>query len=227
MKTELPSQFDVHPEKFEYEYFTQASIQKDIYAFAENTVEFLEGLGECNVLFFDRSARTAYIVLDEYWNLKHDNDDLPKPKFYFINPRGFKDRPRVDVIQEIDKSLSGLDKEKPLVLVDVCIHTGDTMETVGNYLYTAGFKNIKVVIANTRTNHSDINSEIPSVKLNTCHTFGDPSSWGNIIKQQSDSIISQKRIKNLKNPSDKIEQHEANMVRKELRQIVRERFEKK
>lgn len=211
----------------EYKFFKDKGEIEDIRTFTKNTVEFLETLGESNIMFFDRSARLAYVAIDEYWNLKHGVDGLPKPKFYFINPDGFKLKYFVgspvydeDKLTEIDEELSHLDKGKPVVLIDVCIHTGNKMRNVFNSLNKIGFHDIKTIIASTRTNSSEIESEIPSIKSNTCCIFLKPHRTGDMIDKGDNSIFSFKRSE------VDIERNAANDSRKELRQLIRDQFDK-
>lgn len=233
MLEKAPITNTLSPDEYrDYDFFPGSFKRKEIFNFTKNTVSFLENLGKpANILFFDRSARMGYAAIDEYWNLKHGTDGLPKPKFYFINPDGFRLKYFVGLpvfddnkLSEIDDSLDHLDKDQPLVLLDVCIHRGNTIRDVINYLQKVGFKNIKIVVANNNSNDSEFTSEIPSIKDDVCYIFSDSQMEGNIIDKSSDSIFSTKRIKNPKNLTNQMDQSEANAIRKELRQMIRDQF---
>lgn len=224
----------IEKEEYEYEYFYNKKQRDSIFFFTKNAVEYIEKIGECNLVFMDRSARPGYTAIDEYWNIKHHDDGLPKPKFYFVNPKGFNtnrnwmgERDSGDVLEEIEDNFTELtqDTEKPLILVDTCIHYGTTLENVTYHFKELGFKNIKFLIANTRQNHSDIKSEIPSVSLDECDVFGDTSDYGDVVSNENIESVISKKTKKGNGVGNKIMMNEAKVVRREMRQIVKEGLE--
>lgn len=220
---------EIQKEKFEYEHFDNEKQRDDILFFTKNAVEYIEKIGECNLVFMDRAARPAYAAIDEYWNIKHGDDDLLKPKFYFVSPKGFltnKDwaagRNSNMVLEAIKEKLPELvkDKDKPLVLIDACVHLGTTFENVGYHFEQLGFK-VTCLVANITNNYSDLKFEGSSVKSDKCDIFGDTSCYGDIISKNYDSIISTKTIK--ENEFEQLmTQDEAKTVRKEIRQIIKD-----
>lgn len=220
-------------EGFQYHHFDTAKERNDVYVFTKQTVEYLESLSEPSVVFLDRAARPAWVAIDEFWNQKHPNDNLPKPKFYFLNPEGFnrtrgewrlspKDRTDDVVVKELQEKAKVMlqDKDKPLVVIDTCIHTGSSMESVFFMLKKVGFKDIRTIIANTDDNHSDFESAIRFKKNSDgCSIFSSDVGHDEPLNKYSDSIFTA-----LKNSTDA--RKDSAEIRKEIRQIIKDRFEK-
>lgn len=226
MRPESP---EIQKQQFEYEHFDNEAQRDDIFFFTKHAVEYLEKIGECNLVFMDRSARPAYAALDEYWNIKHSDDNLPKPKFYFVNPKGFLtnrdwagERNSDDVIQEIQEKFPELvkDTSKPLVLIDACVHLGTTLENVGYHFERLGFR-VTCIVANTTKDHSGLQFETPSVRSDVCDIFGDTHNYGDIVSKNRDSVVSTKTIRENEFEQEML-QDEANTVRREIRQIIRD-----
>ncbi len=222
---------EIQKEQYEYQHFDNETQREDIFFFTKHAIEYLETLGECSVVFMDRAARPAYAAFDEYWNIKHPDNDLPKPKFYFVNPKGFitnrdwlGEKNSENVLQEIEDNFPSLmkDKDKPLILIDACVHFGTTFENVGYHFEKLGFK-VKCLVANIAKNHSDLKFESKSVKSVECDIFGASSDYGNIVERDGNSIISKSNVKNLDdNFNQKMSLNEGIVLRKEIRQIIRE-----
>jgi hypothetical protein len=84
----------------QYQYFDRKAERSDIFKFSRGIAEYIEREGVRNVLFVDRSARTAWVGVDEFWN-QHFKD-IPKPGFYFVNPDGFD--PDLVEVPELQRS---------------------------------------------------------------------------------------------------------------------------
>lgn len=70
-----------------YEYFVDPKWRQDVYRFAEDLSKYLHDKQIPNIVFIDRSARPAWVALDEYWKNTYPNEK--RPNIYFINPDGF------------------------------------------------------------------------------------------------------------------------------------------
>jgi len=83
-----------------YDYFDNRHERADIYTFCKGLAEYLKNQEVRNIVFVDRSARPAWIGVDEYW--KRNFQGIPKPGFYFINPDGFN--PQLVGVPEIQSN---------------------------------------------------------------------------------------------------------------------------
>lgn len=70
-----------------FEYFDSPAERHDIYEFSKELADHLHEKGIKNIVFMDRSARLAWVGLDEYWKQNYPNEK--HPGYYFINPDGF------------------------------------------------------------------------------------------------------------------------------------------
>lgn len=73
-----------------FQYFKDKNELHDIYEFCKELATYLKEEKVKNILFLDRSARPAWIGVDEYWNQQYPGQ--PKPGFYFTNPDGYEIR---------------------------------------------------------------------------------------------------------------------------------------
>lgn len=71
----------------EYRYFTKPKVRENIYTFCKELTEYLHREKIPNIIILDRSARPAWVGIDEYWKLHFKNE--PRPGIYFVNPDGF------------------------------------------------------------------------------------------------------------------------------------------
>lgn len=227
--------------KFHYEYFSHHAERRDIYIFCKELATYLHNEDIKNILFLDRSARPAWVGVDEYWNQTFI--DTKKPGFYFINPDGLKAAPvsLITDIHEIESTMLELlatgkvsplrteneigerfseiysnlleDRDKPLVLFDTCAHTGSTIKPVKNFLHSIGFKDIRIITANTPDDESEVDTvarvDMDS-QLTSCYPFGRDS-----VVQKGDDVISEP-------VHNKYNTYWGNMVRTEIRQIMKE-----
>lgn len=168
-----------HEEREHYDYFDSWNERHDIFCFCKELAKYLHKTKAESIIFMDRSARAAWIGVDEYWN-EHFKE-TPKPGFYFINPDGFAASGRKLLVDQHD--VSGLfselvrtgklpdhatrtseevierfsrthpyllkGKNKTTVLFDTCSHTGRTIKPVMETLKEVGFTDLRVVVANS------------------------------------------------------------------------------
>ena len=76
---------DKHKSEEGYEYFRDRFERHDIYEFAKELTIYLEENGIKDVILIDRSARPAWVAIDEYWKINYP--DQQRPSIHFVNPK--------------------------------------------------------------------------------------------------------------------------------------------
>lgn len=85
-----PESFSANQEKIEYRLFKDFRERDDVFNSIEGLVNYVKDNGIKNIIFMDRSARSAWIGFDEYW--KTALADKEEPGIYFMNPRSVKEQ---------------------------------------------------------------------------------------------------------------------------------------
>lgn len=223
----------------EYRYFSNDAERHDVYEFCKELAIYLKEHGTKNVLFADRSARPAWIGVDEYWNLHYK--DAKKPGFYFANPDGYaflSESPAIppeklfstmlhvlargefpadtrseaaERFEQVYKPLLA-DKEEQIIFFDTCAHTGMTAHAVTSVLKEVGFTNVGVITANTPDEESGIVPEAvidTHARLSSCYPFG-----GETLVEKTDDLLTER------DPYGR--QQVGNLMRSEIRRIIRD-----
>jgi len=232
------------PTREKYEYFGNEHKRHDIYEFSKELSIYLQENSIKNIIFLDRSARPAWVGVDEYWN-QHHKPDTPKPGFYFVNPDGFVVRDgtlisdmrqvmllldqlmatgslspeqKTKTTREVGQRFSEVypnliqEKDEPLVVFDTCSHTGGTIKPVIAVLEHLGFSDVRVITANEPDWDSGIEPDAlidGETRLTSCYPFGNDS-----LVKKKDDVVS---VRN-----ENANQQQANLLRSEIRRIVRE-----
>lgn len=222
-----------------YRYFQNKAERHDIYEFSKELATYLKEHETRNVLFADRSARPAWIGVDEYWNRHYP--ETPKPGFYFVNPDGFaelSEKPSIppqqfirafihvlargefpeetksQAVERFEELFAKLSKEKdaPLVFFDTCAHTGMTARAVLYVLENAGFTDIGLITANAPDEEAGLRPLAVidrNAKMTSCYPFGDET-----LVRKTDDLVTER------DPDGR--QYVGNLMRQEIRQIVQD-----
>ncbi len=234
--------FDEEPPS-PYEFFSDPFMQEDIAVFAKGVCEFIKNEKIPNVLLLDKAARPAWVAFDEYFKVKYPEE---KPDFYFTNPNAFNPETKMPPVITLKDALNALlmknperdrlialaeaefvdvyrklcaDRDKPLLIFDTCSHTGETIKFTEAALKRIGFKDIRIITASLPDPDSKVKSQIDfsdHTHCTTCYPFGYYNDQ--IIKEDS-SVLS-------KVADDDFDRENGILVRKEIRQIVRESLAK-
>ncbi len=105
-----------------------------------------------------------------------------------------------------------LDKEKPVLVFDTCIHSGNSLSPVKKTLEQAGFSNIKIGAVNPVDDYSKVNTDFYITKKEPekgCYPF----DRDRIIEKTFDHVYSQK-TQNLQKRERSI------LLRKEIKRIM-------
>lgn len=212
-------------ESYDYKYFKKKKQRHDVYEFSKELGNYLHSENIPNIVFMDRSSRQAWVGLDEYWKNNFSKDK--KPNMYFINPDGFiiesywdqedaeeQEENIKNQFENIYKKLNE-DKDKPLAIFDTCIHTGKTIIPVISFLERNGYSDLRIVIANTKSDQSiiriDKNLDDNAKKI-SCYPFSLGRDSSGVDKYDDRVVSSYDEISN----RDIVVES-----RKEIRQIVK------
>ncbi len=72
------------PSSERYKYFADQYERHDIYEFIKELTEYIHSNNIESVILVDRSARPAWVGIDEYWKTNFPEEE--SPSIYFINP---------------------------------------------------------------------------------------------------------------------------------------------
>src|SRR6266702_993461 len=200
-----------------------------------------------NLLLIDTSARAAWRGIATYMDTMYAN--VEKPHIYFVNPRGMKptaeermglifpneaamqetDNPEllkdIRTAEEIDLDLLRTyprlmkQKQAPTLVLDTCMHTGDTMKPVLETLQRTGFTDVRVGVMSNHRNGSDVPVDfvaLPEIPHYSCHPF---YYEGAVNKQYSPSH-------SVRANSSYADRVHSRQVRTEINQIIKDNLPK-
>jgi rhodanese-related sulfurtransferase len=184
-------------------FFHRRGAREQLVAYSKAVTEYLHEKGISNMVIMDRSSRPLYIGVREYWRDKYPEEKIPgiyfmNPKGFKDRTKlteheleliaeecewkgdASEDpdqaRTRESIVRELEDTYTALvaDKEKPLLVFDSCIHTGDTLSPVLETLHDAGFSNVVVGSINQSDRHSKVKADFyitNSTPANGCYPF--------------------------------------------------------
>lgn len=156
-----------------YEFFEFEEARKQLFEFTEKIVDYLRKEKISNLVIVDRSSRPLYVGVREYWQKKYPQEKKPNILFVnpngfkaredltedeieeLINECDFKldavetpdqVRPKERIIKEFHEKYKLLvaDKEKPVLIFDSCIHSGDTLLPMKKIFKESGFTDLRI-----------------------------------------------------------------------------------
>lgn len=176
------------PDKGSFNLAETEGSKEDVYESSKNLADYISQEEIKNVFFLDSSARQAYIGLKEMWKKEHAEE--PEPDIYFINPDPLKyETDRDDMTEKFNDTFTKINKNDKVLIYDVCIHTGNTMNNTLDFFKSLGFSDIKLAVTSVSSDFKD-SELLDMVCLDkradlACHPYGKPSYINKI-----DSIIS-------------------------------------
>lgn len=123
-----------------------------------------------------------------------------------------------NITNQFQQAYPKLEQEKhdPLALFDNCIHTGETIDKVLDYLQATGYKDVRVVIADDKDatkNTPEYKSLTPKHQIKGCYPFG-----------HSELVTGVEKGGNVFSDYDKeADRVWVNETRKEIREIIRKK----
>lgn len=228
------------PKKVRYEYFKDKDERHDIYEFSKELTKYIHENGIKDVILIDRSARPAWVGIDEYW--KNNYPEEQRPAIHFINPEplefsGFiksEDLDRDKVIRDIEevektgssplfdkfnnriKSFADEFVEKYKIDRESTVLIFDTCSHTGETIQAvanllgAAGYDVKILTANDADRIATDGRLDKNTIMTSCYPFGTDPG----VKKE-DSIIS--------SLDDRADRHGVVTSRKEIRKIIDEK----
>jgi len=117
----------------------------EIYKASEKLADYICEEEIKNIFFLDNSARQAYVGLKEIWKKEHAEEK--EPGIYFINPDPLKHEQDFEYCaQEFTKHYKNISQEERVLIYDVCVHSGNTLVNVKNFLDKMGFEDVRLAV---------------------------------------------------------------------------------
>ncbi|EKE25230.1 MAG: hypothetical protein ACD_5C00244G0004 [uncultured bacterium] len=229
--------------KFNYEIFDSSRVREEIFKICESLVNFVHENRVANIIAIDKSARPFHVGFREYWHHKFPGERIPN--VYFMNPNGFvtdeeteyewsyynmKAAYKDDILdsedarsyQEIEEDFKNTfkklhhDKDKPVLIFDTCIHSGDSLKNILSTMEDAGFQDVMISVASN--NHEamvEIDHCCHDKELRKgCYPFDRDQA----IKKTFSSVVSQR--------NNDVDMYHSNQIRKEIREIISSKISK-
>lgn len=154
-----------------HRFFGRAGAQ-EYYQLSREITTYVHDQGIRSVVLTDKSARPAYIGLTRCWRTLYPNED--RPLINFMNPLGLKPVEQVplikrvrgaaerirtgggdvpvaartadDIAEEFRTTFAELltRKEEPLLVLDTCLHTGESALPILSQLLRQGFADVRI-----------------------------------------------------------------------------------
>jgi len=182
----------------------QDKAREDILEASHNLADYLYQEKIRSVMFLDNSARQAYVGLKEIW--KKDYGAEPEPNIYFINARPISFRDDFpELAEEFAEKYKNLDKNQPILLYDVCAHSGQTTSNVRDFFKYLGFNDVRIAITSVSSDFpEEKKAELDLVCLPRraqlgCHPFGQPTyvkTSGSLVSKINQKKYSQAVVRN-------------------------------
>lgn len=176
-------------------YSDSDKIDEEIREIGRELAEYLFNENIKRIMFIDSSARPGYLALKGAWKQKYPNEIIPE--IYFTNPKGYHEdvgRGIGEIVEEFDKTFTRLssNKNSPLMIFDVCRHTGSTLKSISDILEIAGYTDVRIGLAQKETEESDL----PEVNFFAMNSEPEGSCYPfyieHIVRKNYSSIVSSK-----------------------------------
>jgi hypothetical protein len=160
-----------------HKFFRYEEERRELFEYSKDVADYVHDNGIADLVIVDRSSRPMYIGVREYWKAKYPDEQMPgmyflNPKGFksieetsasdAVNARLnseykedrvegiFDQRPEAEIMEELKGVYRALleDKDKPVLVFDSCLHTGDTLKPVKDTMEEAGFTNLLIGAVN-------------------------------------------------------------------------------
>jgi hypothetical protein len=234
-------------ESEKYEFFDDEKERSELFEYSKKIAEYLKSENIPNLVIIDRSSRPLYVGVKEYLQSKYPDDKKPdiyfmNPKGFkakenmtqeeidgVIMDCAFKGdswessdqvRSKEEILKEVEDTYKKLmlDKEKPLLVFDTCIHSGKSLEPVKKALEEIGFSDLRIGAVNPADEHAKVKTDFYITKERPgkgCYPF----DRDKIIEKTFDHVYSKKT-------DDPHKQEKSSRLRKEIRKIIGEFLKK-
>jgi len=234
-------------ESQDYEFFDNEEGRQEVFDFSKKIAEYLKSESIPNLVIIDRSSRPLYIGVKEYLKSKYPTEKMPNiyfmnPKGFKakeelsqeeideiiqdcvwkedLNESPRQVRSKEEIIEEFKGTYKELmkDKEKPVLVFDTCIHSGDSLNPVKQSMINSGFSDIKIGAITESPGNSKVKTDFHVTNRrpeNGCYPF----DRDRIIEKTFDHVYSKKT-------EDPKKREKSIKLRKEIKRIMRDFLEK-
>ncbi len=224
-------------------FFNDKSKRKEIFEFSAAVAEYLIKENVPNLVIIDRSARPLYVGVIEYLRNKFPQQKRPNiyfmnPKGFksreelspseineIIEDCEYKDdavespeliRSKEEILKEFDEVYSRLlkEKDKPVLIFDTCLHSGDSLAPVKEIFEEKGFADIRIGAVNPAPMDSKVDTDFyitTKLPINHCYPF----DKDRIIEKTFNHIYSQRN-------DDQFKRRTSIALREEIKKIMQE-----
>lgn len=143
----------------------------ELYDFSRGTAEYLHDNHVPNVVYVDRGARLGWVGMKEYWKRAYTEK---APDVFFVDPNGFARSFGLGKRMQKQQPTLNARRDQPVLVMDTCIHTGETLLPILKGLRKAGFNDVRGGVVSSYDNFSGYT---PDLILQTtqpdgaCHPF--------------------------------------------------------
>ncbi len=189
-----------------YEFFEHPQERQELFDYSKAVAEYLRIENIPNLVIIDRSARPLYVGVKEYLRSKYPDERTPNiyfmnPKGFKakedLTPEEIEDiieacrwhddidetsdqaRSREEIMTEFQNTYKRLisDKDKPVLVFDTCIHSGNSLESVKKAFDSLGFSDVRVGAVNPSNDfESQVKTDFYITKKepkNGCYPFSE------------------------------------------------------
>lgn len=236
----------IKPERKEYKFFEEEKERKEIFEYSKKIAEYLRKGNIPNLVVIDRSSRPLYIGVKEYLDKKYPDEKMANiyfmnPKGFkakeemteyeieeIIDDCAWKQdvsespeqvRSKGEILKELEETYKKLmlDKDKPLLIFDTCIHSGDSLAPVKKTLKELGFSDIRIGAINPSDRGSKVKTDFYVTKQEPekgCYPFG----RDRIIEKTFNHVYSQRT----EDSGDSRKRERSIELRREIKDIMQD-----
>lgn len=231
-----------------YDFFRYQQERQELFEYSKTIAEYLRSEKIADLVIVDRSSRPLYIGVKEYLQVKYPDEALPgiffvNPKGFkaqedltaeevdeiiyscewqddlLESPDQVRGKEKIlTELRDVYQKLTA-DKDKPVLLFDTCIHSGDSLAPVRDIMKQAGFSDLRIGAINPAEAGSSVKTDFfvtTEEPEKGCYPF----DRDRIIEKTFDHVYSKK--------TDDPEKREKSLaLRREIKKIIDEYLSKK
>ncbi len=145
----------------QYDLFRWKSQQVEIFNISQLAADYLYDNDISALVLVDRSARPAWVGVKTYWDQVYE-EERPMPSIFFVNPAGFKEEADEGMATRVktEHPFLGKYKSEPILILDTCLHFGQSLTPVVEGLLGANFEDVHIGVASNKQNFSGLKPDL-------------------------------------------------------------------
>jgi hypothetical protein len=224
-------------------FFEEESERYELFKYTQSIVDYVRQERVSDLVIIDRSSRPLYIAFIEYWRNEYPQEPMPGIYFMNPKGFKSKDeysareleeialectlkddaseevgrvRTRGEILEELKTTYKRLmeNKDKPILVFDSCIHSGDTLSPLKQTMEDAGFSDLRIGSINPSDYDSKVKTDFfvsTRVPTKGCYPF----DRDRLIEKTFDHIYS-------KRTSNAFEIMKSHRLRREIARVIKE-----